>query len=49
LTKRIRWSRINREIPNVLLTRLDDVDTMRNGFGAGATCFLSKPVSQERR
>jgi CheY-like chemotaxis protein len=37
LTKRIRRSRINREIPNVMLTGLDDVDTMRKGFDAGAT------------
>ena len=39
LTKRIRRSRNNREI--VMLTGFDDVDTIRKGFGAGATCFLS--------
>lgn len=48
LTKRIRSSSLNREVPVVMLTGHDDVDTMRKGFNAGATCFLGKPVSQER-
>ena len=48
LARRIRGSPLNRQIPIIMLTGLDDVDTMRKGFNAGATCFLGKPISQER-
>ncbi len=48
LAKRIRRSSLNREVPIIMLTGLDDVETMRKGFNAGATCFLGKPISQER-
>jgi CheY-like chemotaxis protein len=34
--------------PIVLLTDLNDVETMRKAFKAGITIFLTKPVTQER-
>ena len=48
LTRRARASALNSKIPVVMLTGLDDADTMRKGFRAGATCFLGKPVTRER-
>lgn len=44
LTKVVRGSPINSKIPVVLITGLSDVQTMREGFQAGASCFLAKPV-----
>ncbi len=44
LTKVARASTMNSRIPVVLITGLSDVQTMREGFQAGATCFLAKPV-----
>lgn len=44
LTKLVRTSPLNSNIPVVLITGLGDVQTMRDGFQAGATCFLAKPV-----
>lgn len=43
LTKLVRRSRLNGSIPVVLMTGSNDVDTMQEGFQAGATCFLGKP------
>lgn len=48
LTSLVRRSSANRNVPVVILTGLDDVETMRKGFKVGATCFLGKPPSQER-
>ncbi|MBI1941167.1 MAG: response regulator [Acidobacteria bacterium] len=48
LTRRIRASKLNRAAPVVMLTGFDDVDTMRQGFRAGVTCFLGKPPSRDR-
>jgi CheY-like chemotaxis protein len=48
LTKRIRQSSANREVSIVMLTALDDVDSMRSGFKAGVSCFLGKPIDAER-
>jgi len=48
LAKRVRGSSLNRQVPIIMLTGLDDAATMRKGFSAGATCFLGKPISQER-
>lgn len=48
LTTRVRASKLNRQIPVVMLTGLDDVETMRKGFKVGATCFMGKPISWER-
>src|SRR5690242_16150905 len=48
LTRRIRNSRVNRQIPIVMLTGYDDADTMRKGFNAGVSFFLGKPFTRER-
>ncbi len=48
LTKEIRSSVLNKNVPVVMLSGLEEVGTMRRGFSAGATCFLFKPISQER-
>ena len=48
LTRCIRSSRLNRQVPIVMLTGLDDADTMRQGFNAGASFFLGKPFTRER-
>ena len=48
LTRCIRNSRLNRHVPIVMLTGLDDADTMRKGFNAGASFFLGKPFTRER-
>ena len=48
LTLRARSTPINREIPIVMLTSANDVETMRRGFKAGITFFLCKPFSREQ-
>lgn len=48
LTRRARASRLNNNSPIVLFTGRDDIETMREGFKAGATCFLGKPLSPDR-
>ncbi len=48
LTRQIRASRRNAQVPIVMLTGHDDVETMRQGFQAGATFFIGKPFSLER-
>ena len=48
LTKRVRTSRVNSAVPVVMITGMDDVDTMRAGFRAGITMFLGKPFTTER-
>lgn len=48
LARLIRKSALNRGVPIVMLTGLDDVNTTCRGFSAGATCFLGKPASRER-
>jgi CheY-like chemotaxis protein len=48
LTKYIRASALNKKAPIVILTGSDDVDTMREAFRVGATCFLGKPVTRDR-
>ncbi len=45
LTRRIRASRLNAAVPVVMLTASDDGQTMREGFKAGISFFLGKPVS----
>jgi CheY-like chemotaxis protein len=45
LTRRIRASRLNAAVPVVMLTASDDGRTMREGFQAGITFFLGKPVN----
>lgn len=48
LTRRARRSELNKTAAIVLLTGMDDAQTMREGFKAGATCFLSKPITRDR-
>jgi CheY-like chemotaxis protein len=48
LTSRIRSSSSNCKVPIVMLTGFSDVETMRRGFSAGITLFLSKPITQQR-
>jgi len=48
LTRRVRSSKLNRYVPIVILTGLNDADTMRRAFEAGAMWFLTKPVSADR-
>ena len=44
LTRRIRESPLNSGAPIVMVTEYDDVETMREGFNAGVTFFLGKPI-----
>lgn len=48
LTRQARLSKLNRRVPIVMLTALDDAETMRKGFEAGANFFLGKPFTRER-
>lgn len=48
LTRQIRASGGNRDVPIIMLTGYDDVETMRRGFRAGISMFLGKPFTQER-
>ena len=48
LTERIRKSNSNRQVPIVMLTGMDDAETMRRGFKAGISFFLGKPVTKDR-
>jgi CheY-like chemotaxis protein len=48
LTEVVRSSPANSKVPIVMLTGFDDVETMRRGFKAGITFFLSKPIDLKR-
>ena len=48
LTRQTRLSKLNRRVPIVMLTALDDAETMRKGFEAGVNFFLGKPFSRDR-
>ena len=48
VTRAARQSKLNRHVPIVMLTVLDDVETMRKGFEAGISFFLGKPFTRER-
>lgn len=48
LTQHARLSKLNRRVPIVMLTGMDDAETMRKGFAAGANFFLGKPFTRER-
>lgn len=48
LAKLVRSSELNKSVPIVMFSGLDDVQSMREGFRAGATCFLGKPVNADR-
>ena len=48
LTQHTRLSKLNRRVPIVMLTGMDDAETMRQCFEAGANFFLGKPFTRER-
>ena len=48
LARRIRSTPPNQHAPIIMLTGMDDVETMRRAFEAGVTFFLGKPVSREK-
>lgn len=48
LTQQARLSKMNCRVPIVILTGLDDAETMRKGFDSGANFFLGKPFTRER-
>lgn len=48
LTQQARLSKLNCRVPIVMLTGMDNAETMRKGFEAGANFFLGKPFTRER-
>ncbi len=48
LTRKIRATPPNQFAPIIMITGMDDVDTMRRAFEAGATFFIGKPISREK-
>jgi CheY-like chemotaxis protein len=48
LTRATRRSALNRNAPIVLITGDDNGEIMRQGFNAGATCFLGKPIARDK-
>ena len=48
LTKLIRASRLNRSVPVVILGGSHDLETMREAFEAGASCFAGTPLDPKR-
>jgi CheY-like chemotaxis protein len=48
LTRRIRSTPPNQQAPIIMITGLDDIDTLRRAFAAGATFFIGKPFSREK-
>jgi CheY-like chemotaxis protein len=48
LTRKIRSTPPNQQAPIIMMTGLDDVDTMRRAFEAGVTFFIGKPISREK-
>jgi CheY-like chemotaxis protein len=45
LTTRIRASKSNRNVPVLMFTGFDDIDTMRRGYAARITFDLAKPLN----
>ena len=48
LARRIRSTPLNQRVPIIMMTGMDDVETMRRAFEAGVTFFIGKPISRER-
>lgn len=48
LTSLIRASRLNSRVPIVMITAFEDVETMRHGYKAGVTFFLTKPFNPDK-
>jgi CheY-like chemotaxis protein len=48
LSKFIRKTQLNKEVPIVMITGMGDLEAMRRGFTAGVTFFLNKPITREK-
>ena len=48
LARKIRSTPPNQRVPIIMMTGMDDVETMRRAFEVGVTFFIGKPVSRER-
>ena len=48
LTEIIRASPLNSGVPIVMITALEDIETMRQGYKSGVTFFLTKPFNPEK-
>ncbi len=45
IARRIRKSPANHSVPILMFTALDDIATMREGYAAGITFYIAKPLS----
>ena len=45
LTQRIRASPSNRNVPILMITAYDEIETLRRGYAAGITFYLAKPLN----
>ncbi|MFB3920712.1 MAG: response regulator [Terriglobia bacterium] len=45
LAERVRASHSNRDVPILMFTGFDDVETMRRAFAAGVTFYMPKPLN----
>ena len=48
LAQLVRDSRLNHQVPLIMITGYSDVTTMRKGFNSGVSFFLGKPFNRER-
>ena len=48
LTTRIRASESNRDVPILMFTGYDDIETMLKGFDVGISFYLAKPLSASK-
>ncbi len=48
LSRFIRKTQLNRDVPIVMITGMGDIEAMRQGFKAGVTFFLNKPTTREK-
>lgn len=48
LTRQVRASPLNGEVPIVMLTGYDDLKTMRQAFRSGISFFLGKPLTVDK-
>ena len=48
LTRHVRASRLNGQVPIIMLTGYADMETMRQAFRSGITFFLGKPLTVAR-
>lgn len=44
--KKLRTNKILGNVPIIIITALDDKDSMKKGFGAGANDYISKPFDR---